>query len=174
MGKNLLILTAGGHGQVVAETARCAGGYEKIAFLDDGKRAPEIVGGLADWEKLVNESGENDREYDAIFPAIGNNAKRKEWMDLLEQRQVEMPAIIHPSAWVSPSAVIEEGVIIEAMAVINANVVVKRGAIVGIGVLVDHDAILEECCHLDAGAIVHARGVVKACEKVEAGSVVRE
>lgn len=173
MRNNLLILTAGGHGQVVAETARCAGGYEKIAFLDDGKSAPEIVGGLADWEKIVSVNGLQDKAFDAVFPAIGNNSKRKEWMDLLRQHQVELPVIVHPTAWVSPSAVVEEGAIIEAMAVINANVVVKRGVIVGIGVLVDHDAILEECCHVDAGAIVHARGVVKACEKIEAGEVVR-
>ena len=168
--QKLLIMTAGGHGQVVAETARMIGIYDKIAFLDDGKNALDVVGGLNEWEKFALPNG----EYDGIFPAIGNNGKRKEWMDVFRIHGVKMPVLIHPTAWVSPSAVIEEGAIIEAMVVVNANAVVRRGAIVGIGALIDHDAVLEECCHVDAGAIVHARGVVKACRKVEAGEVVGE
>ena len=168
--QKLLIMTAGGHGQVVAETADMIGTYDKIAFLDDGKKALDVVGGLNEWEKLITPNG----EYDGIFPAIGNNEKRKEWMDAFQLHGVKMPVLIHPAAWVSPSAVIEEGTIVEAMAVVNANAVVKRGTIVGIGALIDHDAVLEECCHVDAGAIVHARGVVKACRKVEAGEVVVE
>ena len=168
--QKLLIMTAGGHGQVVAETADMIGTYDKISFLDDGKKSLDVVGGLNEWEKLIAPNG----EYDGIFPAIGNNEKRKEWMDVLQAHGVKMPIVIHPSAYVSPMAVIEEGVIIEAMAVVNVNAVVKRGTIVGIGALIDHDAVLEECCHVDAGAIVHARGVVKACRKVEAGEVVGE
>lgn len=50
--KNLLILGAGGHGQVVAETARAmtdAEGkplYDKISFLDDLK--PAAIGKLSE------------------------------------------------------------------------------------------------------------------------------
>ena len=40
------------------------------------------------------------------------------------------------------------------MAVINANVVVERGCIISVGAIVDHDAVLEECVHVNAGAII--------------------
>ncbi|MDD6157347.1 MAG: hypothetical protein PUB52_10075 [Lachnospiraceae bacterium] len=170
---SLLILTAGGHGQVVGETAACAG-YEKIGFLDDFKEigVGKVIGGTGDVDRFLD-SG----EFDAVFPALGNNSARQKWMreheELVRGRGV-MPALVHPTAWVSPSAKLGSGVIVEAMAVVNANVIVGQGAIIGIGVKVDHDAVIGECAHLDAGAIVHARGKVNDLAKVEAGTVVGE
>ena len=190
---SLLILTAGGHGQVVGETAACVG-YEKIGFLDDGKELGAAVGGGgcngngcqpnvgAPIGKVIGGTGDVDRflasgEYDAVFPALGNNSARQKWMEereVLVRGRSGVPTLVHPTAWVSPSAKLGPGVIVEAMAVVNANVVVGPGTIIGIGVKVDHDAVIGECAHIDAGAIVHARGKVNDLAKVEAGAVVGE
>lgn len=170
---SLLILTAGGHGQVVGETAACTG-YEKIGFLDDGKEigVGKVIGGTGEVDRFLA-SG----EYDAVFPALGNNSARQKWMEeheeLVRGRGV-VPTLVHPAAWVSPSAKLGPGVIVEAMAVVNANVVVGPGAIIGIGVKVDHDAVIGECAHIDAGATIHARAKVEELKKVEAGMVVGE
>ena len=73
--KNLLILGAGGHGHVVAETARAmtdAEGnplYDKISFLDDLK--PEAIGKLGEMPLFK-------QEYQEVFPAVGNYEQRLE------------------------------------------------------------------------------------------------
>ena len=71
---NLLILGAGGHGHVVAETARAmrySDGnpiYNKIDFLDDLKS--EALGKLQDLPLLK-------KEYQEVFPAVGTVCKSK-------------------------------------------------------------------------------------------------
>ena len=65
MSKTLLIIGAGGHGHVVAETA-IACGYIP-SFLDDNNQ--EAVGTISQLEHLAS-------QYDAVFVAIGNNELR--------------------------------------------------------------------------------------------------
>ena len=62
--KSLLIIGAGGHGQVVAETA-AACGYEKMVFLDD---SPDAV--------KTDELEELAECYDGAIVSIGNGVIR--------------------------------------------------------------------------------------------------
>ena len=55
--KSLLIIGAGGHGQVVAECAEACG-YENIDFLDDNN--PDAVGGIDQLEEVVDIVNELD------------------------------------------------------------------------------------------------------------------
>lgn len=66
--KRLLILGAGGHGQVVKEIAE-ASGYDTVAFLDD--KAPDAIG-------KMNEAPYLAPNYDGVIIAIGNNALRRD------------------------------------------------------------------------------------------------
>ena len=84
-----------------------------------------------------------------------------------------MPKLIHPTAYVSSSAVIEEGTVIQPKAVINANTVVKQGCIVSIGVMIDHDSFLGEFCHVNTGTICCAGSIVESGKKTLAGEIVK-
>lgn len=64
--------------------------------------------------------------------------------------------LIHPTAYVSPTAMSEKGSIIQPKAIVNAHSVVKEGCIVSIGAIVDHDVIIEEYAHVNAGSICKA------------------
>ena len=171
MSRNLLIMSAGEHGQVVAETAMAAGTYDKVLFLDDYKMTSEVVGKMEDYAKQA-------ANYDAVFLAVGNCKRRREWAKRMNEEGIfpyeKMSALIHPAAWVSPSAVLGPGVLVEAMAVINANAVIGQGTIVGIGVKVDHNAEVGEFCHLDTGCILGARAYVEDLTKVSAGCIILE
>lgn len=97
----LLVLGAGGYGRTVAEAA--AGLFEEIAFLDD--RAAAALGPCVDYEKWKG-------IYQYAYPAFGNNELRRKWLEVLEQAGFQLPVIVHPRAWVSPSAVTEPGSVV--------------------------------------------------------------
>lgn len=159
--KSLLILGAGGHGKVVAEVAADCG-YQKINFLDDN--AQNSIGKISDLERF------NDT-YTDCFIGIGNNTLRLKLLEKAEAAGYTIPVLIHPTAYVSKTAVIEKGTIVEPHATINANTLVKKGSIVSVGAIVDHDVVLENAVHINAGAIVKAGGRVFPYEKLEAGEV---
>lgn len=163
MNKNLLILGAGGHGKVVKEIAEALG-YTNIAFLDDN--SAEAIGKIADYKAFVN-------QFQEAFVGIGNNKFRGELLTRLEQEGFTIPVLIHPTAYVSKSAVISNGTVVEPMAIVNANSKIGIGCIISVGSIVDHDAILEDCVHVNAGAICKAGSFVSKETKLEAGQVVK-
>lgn len=161
--KSLLILGAGGHGQVVKEIAEACG-YDNVAFLDD--KAPDAIGKL-------NEAPYIAPNYDGVIIAIGNNALRQELIDKLECfENVSIATLIHPTAYVSPTAVIGKGTVVESKAVINTNSKIGEGCIISVGAIVDHDSIVGYFSHINAGAICMAGSSIKALSKVKAGEIV--
>lgn len=163
MTKSLLILGAGGHGKVVKEIAEALG-YTKIGFLDDN--STEAVGKIADSKAFVE-------EYHEAFVGIGNNKFRGELLARLEHEGFGIPVLVHPTAYVSKSAVIGKGTVVEPMVIVNANSKIGLGCIISVGSIVDHDAVLEDCVHVNAGAICKAGSFVAKETKLEAGQVVK-
>lgn len=152
----LLILGAGGHGKVVADTALTMKKWNNIAFLDDRKELEKvidipIIGKLKDFESLK-------KDYQYAFVAIGNNELRLEWIERLLKAGFTIPTIIHPFSFVSKTSSIGEGTVIMAGAVINANSNIGRGCIINTSSSIDHDCILEDGVHISPG--VHIGGTV--------------
>lgn len=160
--KSLLIIGAGGHGQVVKEIAQDLG-YERIDFIDDYNS--QAIGKIKDLE--------NFKEYRNAFVGIGNDKLRNKLIDLLERLGYQVPVLIHPTAYISRSASIEAGTVVEPQAIVNANTKIKKGSIVSVGAIIDHDVTLGKCVHINAGAIVEAGGKAKDFEKIGAGNVRR-
>ena len=163
MTKSLLIIGAGGHGKVVKEIAEALG-YTNIAFLDDN--SAEAIGKISDSKAFVN-------QFQEVIVGIGNNRLRGELLARLDQEGFTIPVLIHPTAYVSKSAVIGKGTVVEPMAIVNANSQIGIGCIISVGSIVDHDAILEDCVHVNAGAICKAGSFVAKETKLEAGQVVK-
>ncbi len=162
MNNNLLILGAGGHGKVVKETAEAMNCFDKIDFLDD--HSSNAIGRCDDYTKYKD-------DYKYAFIAFGNNELRMKCLNELSDFGYEVPKLIHPTAYVSPSAVINEGTIILPKSVINTNVVIDKGCIVSVGALIDHDSQLGTGVHINTGAIVKAGCKVHSLKKIYAGVV---
>lgn len=162
--KSLLILGAGGFGQMVKETA-IALGYEKVMFLDDAAKDEDVIGMCCDYV-LKHE------DYPEAVAAFGNNKTRLFWTDKLLEEGYEVPSIVHPSAIVSPSAVLEPGCFIMQRAVVNTHTKIERAALINSGAVVDHDSCVCAGAHIGLGSVVKANCTIESGRKVEAGEVI--
>jgi len=167
----LLILAAGGHAKVVAETALAAGAATRIAFLDDRPLNP-VLGWpvLGPLEQALEPSIQE--QFPAALVAIGHSATRLRWLAQLHIAGYELPLLIHPSAWVSPSAQIGPGSVLFAHATVQAQAVMGTGAILNTGCSVDHDAQLAYGVHICPGARIAGEVHVGARSWIGIGATV--
>ena len=159
MDKRLVILGSGGYGHTVADVAEQLG--YKVVFLDD--TIPDHL--LASFTEYIS--------FLAYFiPAFGNNEFRLEWITRLESAGAQIATLIHPTAYVSPTASIAPGTVILPHAIINTDVVISRGCIINLSAIVDHGCIIEEGVHVCLGAIVKGENRIQRLSKIEAGEVI--
>ncbi|MDE0155046.1 MAG: acetyltransferase [Gammaproteobacteria bacterium] len=155
---SLLIFGAGGHGKVVADTARAIGNWNEIMFADDAYPQVTSVDGypvVADF--LSARSMGND--HGDVIVAIGDNRKRSDLTAQLRQSGFNPVTLVHPTAVVAGSAHIEEGTVIFAQAVVQAAARIARAVIVNTAATVDHDCVIGDGVHLSPG--VHLGGEVE-------------
>ena len=150
MANKLLIVGAGGHGKVVADTALMSGNWSEIAFLDD--KYP-LLNSIHDWPVLgtLNEVEEFSLEYSDCVVAIGSSSLRMELIKKYLKRGYSLPAIIHPASSVSSFVSLGAGCVVFAKTVINSDSKIGDGCILNTGVIVDHDCELGEGVHLAPG-----------------------
>ena len=158
--KPLIILGSGGYGRTVADISEQLG-YSPIIVLDDADPAHP----LSTFSSYIDENT-------SFIPAFGNNAFRIEWINTIEESGGQLATLIHPTAYVSPTATISHGTVILPHAIVNTDVVINHGCILNLGAIVDHGCILEEGVHLAPGAIVKGENRIEKCSKIEAGEVV--
>ncbi len=162
---NLLILGAGQYGHIAKETAEAMNRFEKIAFLDDN--SPLAIGKLAEYDNFKN-------KYSCAFVAMGDPIVRGEWIDKLKESGFELPCLIHPRAFISPSATLEKGIIVEAMASVNTEAVIKEGTLICVGSVVNHNSVVNAYCQIDCNAVVASNAVVPMRTKVLSGTVFKK
>lgn len=70
---NLLILGAGGHGEIIRELAQSLGVFRKIGFLDDDLKNPLAMGRCDDCLRYLE-------EYPIAIPSVGDQKLRMQWL----------------------------------------------------------------------------------------------
>lgn len=139
-----LIVGAGGFSKEVADLVGLLG-HDVAAFWgtvtdtdvhpSTGKRVVTEISGLA---------------FDAAAIAIANPQKRARLFDELSVR-VPLPALVHPTATISPSASVSDAVLVMQYASVNADAVVATGAILNVGCCVAHDCRVGANTHIAPG-----------------------
>jgi hypothetical protein len=158
----LLIWGAGQHGRVVGELV-VACGHEVAGFVDRSPRNDTTVS-----EDAVRLGRELPFGATGLVPAIGANDVRLALLAEFAGRIA--PALIHPRAFVAPSAKVGAGTVVLPMAVVSSNAVIGAGVILHPGVVVDHDALIEDGVYLAPGVIVAGSSVVKRGQTLPVGT----
>ena len=153
---DLLILGAGGQAKVIAETALAQGKFSRIAFLDDhaGQQFdhPTVLGWpvLGPLKRCLEPT--TLQSFNAALVGIGDAKTRLHWLEQLDKVGYECPCLIHPTAWVSPSASLGSGSVVFAQAAVKAQASIGSGVILNTGCSVDHDVQLADGVHICPGA----------------------
>lgn len=147
----LLVVGAGGHGRVVADTAVEDGRWNKIAFLDDRHKQIDCI---MNWPVLGSllQAQEYLHDYPDLIVAIGDNTLRVKLLRRYLQLGFKLPVLIHPTAFVSKIARLSPGTVVFPRAAVNVGVGIGFGSIINTGAIVDHDCLLGEGVHICPGA----------------------
>ena len=163
--RKIVVLADSGFAKSVIGAAQLADFVVEAVYVDDASRWGQSVLGVP----LV---GPLDRAVDASLPAVVaiiDNAMREA---VVARLALEWVTIIHPRAYVPPSALVGEGSILFAGAVVQPGVRIGAHVIVSPNSTVAHDCIIEDFVYLAPG--VDLAGTVHVCRGVclDAGAVV--
>jgi sugar O-acyltransferase (sialic acid O-acetyltransferase NeuD family) len=168
----LILVGAGGHAKVALEVFRAMRGFDVVGFVDPNPTAPmvlgvPVLGGDAVLETLRAQGVE------FAFVALGDNRIRQKAGVHLRTLGFKLPAAIHPSALISPSAKIGEGAIIMANATVGTETIVEGLAILNTGAVIDHDNRLGAASHVAPGCALAGNVTLGERAFVGVGSAVR-
>ena len=149
MNKKVIIIGAGGHAKVVADTVRKSGDVV-LGFLDDDEAkvrkdffGAKVLGTISQYSDFVS---------DALFIiAVGSNAARQR---ISENMSCVWYTAVHPSASIGEGAVLSAGTFVAAGAVINADAKSGSHTIINTGVVVEHDCRVGDFVHISPNATV--------------------
>jgi acetyltransferase EpsM len=160
----VIVIGGGGHAKVVMDVIRTLNEYQLAGFLDDADSS-EITScpHLGNTQQL----GIIYADSMVLVCAIGDNKTRKRVVEdmLIQCKQhgaLRWESFIHPSAFISPSAIIGHGTVIMPLAVVNADSRIGNHCIINTGAIVEHDCRVGDFCHVSPNATL--------CGKVEIGN----
>jgi UDP-perosamine 4-acetyltransferase len=152
----VIVIGAGGHGKVIADTLRMSGrivlGFLE-ANLDLHGRIIEDVSVLGGDELLSDYPPETNNLANGIGSTVSTEARRTVY-ERLKRGGYRFEIVCHPAAIIAQSAQICSGVQIMAGTVIQPGVIIGENTIINTGAIVDHDCIIGKHCHIAPGAVL--------------------
>ena len=164
--KRLVIIGAGGHGKVIADSA-LKNGYTEVCFVDD--HAVGMCMGLP----IIGTGAELDNLNDGrtvFLIGIGSNQTRKR---IAERAALPWATLVHPSAQLAADVTLGPGTVVMAGAVINASAKVGAHCIINTGAIVEHDNVLGDYVHISPKAALGGTVRVGAATHIGIGAAVR-
>ena len=170
----VLIIGAGGHGQVVADILlRMADAGEDvipIGFLDDNRELlHQTFLGLP---VLGSDEDRSVIAHDAVIVAIGDNRTRQRLFDRLRKEDERFVIAKHPKAIAAPDVQMGEGSMICAGVVINTGTVIGSNVILNTSCSVDHHNHIGNHVHIAPGVHLGGEVIVEEGSLIGIGSTV--
>lgn len=170
--KRLVIIGAGGHGKVVADTAMQMAQWDIIEFVDLLFPGLEKMGS---WNVVAKNLEAVDYEVKPQFVvAVGDNKLRFKLFHAALELGYESATIIHPTAYISTYASIGQGTVIFANAVVNIGAELGTCSIINTSSTIDHDCLLGKSVHISPGAHLAGEVNVGDFSWVGIGAVIKQ
>lgn len=155
LNKNLILIGGGGHCKSVIEVAESAG-YTIKGILDVPKNVGKTV---LDYPIIGTDGQIKDYVHDYLFVVTVGHIKdaslRVKLHRKIEDAGGQLGTVIAHSAYVSRRVIIGEGTVIMHHAMVNADVKIGKGCIINTFSNIEHDAVIEDYCHISTGAMVN-------------------
>ena len=181
MSRRIVVLGADVLGQMLAEAIELAATDELVGFVDDRGGHTPLLGAVADLPSLLDGGATH------VALGLGDNALRRRFAEHVEGIGLGLATVVHPRAFVSPSATLDDGVFVDALASVHGRALIGRGTVLMPHAWVAHDvhvgafcwasghaavggfATIGDGCRLGVGSIVGAHATVPAETIVGAG-----
>jgi acetyltransferase EpsM len=179
----LVVIGGGEHARVVVEAAAAGAGWEPTGFTEvedpvdrprpavDGRALP-CLGTDEACAAALEAMDAAARPW--LVLGFGGPAAAREEAARVFGPEARWATVIHPAAWVSPSATLGAGVVVLAAAVVNAGAVLGDHAIVNSGAVVEHDVHVGRHAHVAPGATIGGGATIGAGAFVGLGASVRD
>lgn len=144
----LIVVAAGGLGRDLAAYAPEAG-FDVVGFLHDEHAHPGSLDGVGVADRVLGAlEGHVVRDDVEYAIGLGDVAPRAQVAARLLDGGARLATVVHPLAWVAPSASIGAGVVIAPFAFVGPNAVVQDLTVINTHASVAHDA------HLGRGSVL--------------------
>jgi acetyltransferase EpsM len=174
LSRDLLLLGAGGHASVVAETAVAAGWRIAGYLANEPTREARCSALAVPWLGSVeNPSADIERLWAAgarVHAAVGDARVRERWSARFDPDR--LATIVHPMAWVSPSASLAPGSYVGAFAAINASASIGISTIINTAAIIEHGVRIGSFTHCAPRSTIAGLAEVGDRTLVGAGAVV--
>jgi sugar O-acyltransferase (sialic acid O-acetyltransferase NeuD family) len=171
----ILVYGGGGHGKTLVELVQSLGCYNVIGVIDELLTVGENIVGvpvLGGPDILSDLYKRGIRQAINGVGGIGNPAVRIKIFEQLAKAGFVCPTVIHPTAYVEPSAVLEPGVQVLAQAYIGSDSKIGFGSVINAGVVVSHDCRIGKVVNLSPGAMLAGNVTIEDYAQIGMGATV--
>ena len=170
LGREIVVVGAGGHAKVAIECLRFAGWT--IVGCTDVDPTPRHCAGapVLGGDALLSDLRSQGVAY--AFCALGSNALRERVGQNLIEQGFDLPAVRGPGANLSPSVRLGAGCILMPGATVNVETIIGDLVIINSNASVDHDGVIGRAAHIGPGATLAGEVTVGDRSFVATGSSV--
>ncbi|MCU0269638.1 MAG: acetyltransferase [Acidimicrobiales bacterium] len=169
------VFGGGGHAKQCIDLLQMTTGHRAAAVVDDtlpvgsSVHGVEVVGGV---DALAALRVRGVRLAVNAVGGIFHPGARESVFATLVEAGFAFPVLVHPTAWVEPSAALAAGSQVFAQSYIGSAARIGAGALVNVGVIVNHDCVVGDMVKLSPGAMLAGEVAVGESALVGMGATV--
>jgi len=153
----MIVYGGGGHGKSVVDLVRAIGCHRVTGIVDDGLTPGSLILGipvLGTSNVLADLHAQGIHFAANGIGGIGNVNIRLQAFEKLVGAGFTLPVLVHPAAWIEPSAKLEPGVQVMAFSYVGPDARIGFGSLINTGACVSHDGRLGRVVNLSPGALL--------------------